>query len=102
MRLGLADVAALMLLGVEPAGLASPQLDSALNTVGRDHSREVGQRNHHAVWVAVQMGRIARPIPILQNANPMHSRTRHGIDLDRSLRDRSWLLQYHDGNDCAI
>ena len=71
MRVGLADVAALMLLGVEPAGLASPELHSALNTVGRDHSREVGQRNHHAVRVAVQMRRIAGPIPVLQNANPI-------------------------------
>ena len=68
-RVGLADVAALMLLGVEPAGLASPELDTALNAVGRDHSREVGQRNHHAVWVPVQMGRISRPVPVLQNAN---------------------------------
>ena len=71
MRVGLADVAALMLLGVEPAGLASPELDSALSIVGRDHSREVGQRNYHAVRVAVQMRRIAGPIPVLQNANPI-------------------------------
>ncbi|HXD25832.1 MAG TPA: hypothetical protein VN609_07860 [Propionibacteriaceae bacterium] len=71
MRIGRTDVAALMLLGVEPAGLAGPELHSALNTVGRDHSREVGQRNHHAVRVAVQMRRIAGPIPVLQNANPI-------------------------------
>ena len=78
-----------MLLGVEPAGLASPQLNSALNTVGRDHSREVGQRNHHAVWVAVQMGRI-QACPDTPEREPDRFQTRHGIDLDRSLRDRPW------------
>ena len=60
-----------MLLSVEPAGLAGPKLHSTLNSVGRNRSREVGQRNHHAVWVAVQMRRVAGPIPVLQNTNPI-------------------------------
>jgi hypothetical protein len=60
-----------MLLRVQPPGLAGSELDSALTSVGRDHSREVGQRNHHAVWVTVRVRCVARLVAILQDADPI-------------------------------
>lgn len=66
---GLADVATLVGLGVEPANLTGLQLDGYVTVSVADDPAESGERDHHAVGMGVQVRGVTWGVVVLEDAD---------------------------------
>jgi hypothetical protein len=69
--IGVSNVFAIVLLGVEPPSLPALQLDLDHPPAKSQPAPERRQRHHDAVWVGVNGGSVARVIVVPQNAHTL-------------------------------